>query len=381
MKALITCLALTLGLQLCICQSARADDLLPVCVNGKFGFIDRSGTIVVKPTYDGAGVFSEGLCAVCLGGTWGYLGRDGEVAIPLAYDSSGEFFRGRARIWLNGQCGCIDTRGRLVVPPRYQSIRMDECGFMIASGWDRGGNLVEVMFDRDGHRAFPGLQLPASIGFSEGLMAAGKRDENAAVHWGFINTAGEFVIDATYDWCGWFSDGLAHVTRDGQTGFIDRAGNVVVPFKFASVAPFSHGRAFARETNSRWMVIDREGNQVGQQWYSAFVRPFYGGIGMAHANKGIVYVGRNGLPINDQRYEKAWPFQEGRAAVEIDGKIGFIDEDGRMVIKPQFELMSEPPFRGFDGAPVFSGGFAAVWLDKKVGYIDLAGNWIYKPTR
>jgi hypothetical protein len=36
-------------------------------------------------------------------------------------------------------------------------------------------------------------------------------------------------------------------------------------------------------------------------------------------------------------YDHAWPFSEGLAAVEVDGKIGFINVDGDIVINPQFE--------------------------------------------
>lgn len=35
-------------------------------------------------------------------------------------------------------------------------------------------------------------------------------------------------------------------------------------------------------------------------------------------------------------YTHAWPFSDGLAAVEIDGKIGFIDETGAIVIEPQY---------------------------------------------
>ena len=43
----------------------------------------------------------------------------------------------------------------------------------------------------------------------------------------------------------------------------------------------------------------------------------------------------NGKKVTDDTFEDARPFNgEGYAAVRIDGKWGFIDKDGKVVIKP-----------------------------------------------
>ncbi len=55
--------------------------------------------------------------------------------------------------------------------------------------------------------------------------------------------------------------------------------------------------------------------------------------------------------------------------VKIDGKYGYADKSGALVIEPQF-----------DGAEGFSEGLAAVKLDEKYGYIDKAGEWVIEPT-
>lgn len=41
-------------------------ELLPVEVNEKWGYIDKSGTVTIKPQFVVAGVFSEGLAPVRL---------------------------------------------------------------------------------------------------------------------------------------------------------------------------------------------------------------------------------------------------------------------------------------------------------------------------
>jgi hypothetical protein len=55
--------------------------LFPVQVDGKWGYIDRTGTIVIPPQFGFAGSFSEGLARVLVGnmetGKWGYIDHTG----------------------------------------------------------------------------------------------------------------------------------------------------------------------------------------------------------------------------------------------------------------------------------------------------------------
>lgn len=64
-------------------------------------------------------------------------------------------------------------------------------------------------------------------------------------------------------------------------------------------------------------------------------------------------------------------FSEGLAAVEIDGKVGFIDQFNRFIIKPEFEPM--------DDMDSFHNGLATVKKDGKYGFINKRGEFIIPP--
>ncbi|MBQ8047499.1 MAG: WG repeat-containing protein [Prevotella sp.] len=64
-------------------------------------------------------------------------------------------------------------------------------------------------------------------------------------------------------------------------------------------------------------------------------------------------------------------FQEGLAAVETGGKVGFIDLHNRFIIEPQYE-----PVKNLEG---FSMGMAPVKVDGKYGYIDKKGRMAIEP--
>ena len=54
----------------------------------KYGFIDRTGKLVIPLQYDSIGVFPEGLAAVKSDGKVGFVDKTGKVVIPLKYEDS-----------------------------------------------------------------------------------------------------------------------------------------------------------------------------------------------------------------------------------------------------------------------------------------------------
>lgn len=76
--------------------------------------------------------------------------------------------------------------------------------------------------------------------------------------------------------------------------------------------------------------------------------------------------------ITPQYDRAAKEFSEGLAAVEIDGKVGFIDRLNRFIIPPQFEAGGD--------LEAFRFGLAAVKKDGKYGFIDKNGDFVFPPV-
>ena len=64
--------------------------------DGKWGFIDRSGKVVIPFKYDWALWFSEGLCAVQETNKYGFIDKTGKLVIPFIYDRTNLFNEGLA---------------------------------------------------------------------------------------------------------------------------------------------------------------------------------------------------------------------------------------------------------------------------------------------
>lgn len=91
--------------------------------NGKIGFIDRTGALVIPCIYDESHVvFCDGLCSVQQDGKWGYIDKTGATVIPCVYDEAYGAGSGLAAVIKDGKCGLVDYNNQVVVPIEYDDI-------------------------------------------------------------------------------------------------------------------------------------------------------------------------------------------------------------------------------------------------------------------
>lgn len=88
--------------------------LHPQMTEGKFGYVDANGTMIIPARFDGADAFSEGLAVVLDSGRFGYIDARGAYAIPPVFRHARAFRRGRASVRFGGDWLVIDRRGRSV---------------------------------------------------------------------------------------------------------------------------------------------------------------------------------------------------------------------------------------------------------------------------
>jgi len=121
--------------------------------------------------------------------------------------------------------------------------------------------------------------------------------------------------------------------KDFKYGFMDKEGNIIIPYKYDRAYDFSEGLAMVYKTKNR---ID-----------------YYG------------YIDEYGNEIIQLQYEYGESFSQDLALVRQNRKFGFIDKKGDVII----------PFK-FDDADSFKHGKARVKIKNYQFYIDKAGNEI-----
>lgn len=120
--------------------------------NGKVGFINEKGNVVIKPIYDDAGCFNEGLVCVTVNNKTGYIDKTGKMVIEPKFDYANFFSQGLSNVSINGKWGYIDKTGKFVIEPKYE--KADE--FFEPNGFAAVGlNGKEGLIDRNGNIVFP----------------------------------------------------------------------------------------------------------------------------------------------------------------------------------------------------------------------------------
>jgi hypothetical protein len=339
-----------------------------VKADGKWGYIDAEGEIVIKPQFDFAREFSEGLALVILNKTWSFIDTTGKVVFhaPCRADIhsfSGGFGRGSIGLGFH----YFDRKGDLL-PHRFAATRP----------FSQGRAAVCI----DPTRFIPGEKEPwADHG-----------------RWGFIDETGTLVIAADYLSVGDFAEGLAPVYVGGKSGgdtpnhggkaaYINRQGKIVIEPKFYSGHPFSDGLAVVEVNHGSedepaiWTgYIDTKGEYVIQPRKLYHATGFHDGMAeiRTYGKMEREFINHRGETVFERRVGGV-QFSEGLAAADenptwdkdkrewIQGRKGYLDKTGKWVIEPQF-YWAEP----------FTGGLARVGSPEEgQGYINKSGKRVF----
>lgn len=133
--------------------------------------------------------------------------------------------------------------------------------------------------------------------------------------------------------------------------FVNKDGKKAFSIKFEYAYPFSENLACVKTKQDGWIIIDQNGDEMGALPIGSF--PY-------NSNNGIYSDGC---------------FHEGLLAIQKDGKVGYVNKYGNIVIPIQY-----------DEGCKFSEGLAAVVIGSryrrnvKMFYIDKEGNVVIEPT-
>jgi hypothetical protein len=316
----------------------KADNsgLYPINVNGKYGYMDKSGKTIISPQFDMAYGFSESLAHVRIGTKSGYINTKGSIVITPQFDDAQQFQYGRASVKLccgpwgknsgGDKFGFIDKDGKYLNSPDFTWVGMFSGGFAPVKTAD--GTLAFV--DRDG-KIVPALSGKFDFLFSTGFIS-GLSPARSNGKFGFIDTTGKWAIEPQFEAVGNFAEGLAAVRVGGRSGYVDKKGKFVINPQYEWCDDFYEGRARVK-SSGKFGFIDTSGRNVA-----------------------------------DVKFEAADHFSEGLAPVKTEEGWGFIDPTGKLVITPQF-----------DSADMFQDGLARVTVAGKEAYVTTSGAFAVDP--
>lgn len=334
-------------------------DISDKITGGKWGYIDSTGYMIIRPVYLEAGSFSNGVAIVGGENGKGMISKDTSLTSLIYNDVIRAKNSGDSLFYLkvnNRQFGLANEQGTYI----------KDCQF----------TFIDTI--------------------AEGLIRF-----QSESYYGFLDEQGNTVIEPIFRKAGNFSGGLALVQETNKIGYIDQNGGLVIPFQFKKAGDFHYGRAWVRNQNG-YSYIDEEGELITEENftrcndfkgnYAKVIRK--GKMGMINCygkmtigfkypklddfNKdGIarfIWKGKEGLidttgsVIVPLKYKDIGYFNNGLAYFSKGHRFGFINKDKKVIIKPEYRMVKD-----------FNQGLAAVKIGRVWGFIDTLGQIVINP--
>lgn len=114
-----------------VAARGKSDGLFSILQNGKIGFIDRTGKLIITPRFESVDDFSEGLARITITTDphsypftkYGYIDTTGEIVIKPQFDEAYDFSEGLALVKVGDLHGFIDRTGQMVIEPQFYGAR------------------------------------------------------------------------------------------------------------------------------------------------------------------------------------------------------------------------------------------------------------------
>lgn len=388
-------------------NTGRTADLIPVKneENGKWGYIDAAGKLVIEPQFAEAAYFQEGKAYVKdTTGLCGYINSDGTYAIEPRYASATDFGDGLA--WVaepDSALKTIDAKGNTVFrfPDAAAAFTFmggyaiyisnsETKGIVDTKGIDitlpesttglyfRGNDIV--MLKGDDYQGYkPGRIKNGAVELLAKDLSMTVTDVNSDFRlliielddkYGLADFDGNIIVNPRFKKLGFDSDGMLIFCNDkDKYGWINTKGEEVIKPKYKEVAADfrTNGYASVSTSGTKFQIIDRKGNTVFGAKFEKVYPTWTGDIFLAHNDEGWGLIKADGTVVCPPQFKGIACVREGLfMATSGEHKWGVISESGAYQGAIDFNSPDDPTWLLSGGAQsqFFSPEIVAPGVDK-----------------
>lgn len=288
-------------------------------------------------------------------GKYGFIDRTGKIVLPAQWDSVIGFLKGdpvHAVVVKNDEYAIIDVDGNIIFDYRKCSAinAFDDRFFFVR--YENDDDAYVEVYTYDGKLINPEKWIRATRSDESDILYV----QNDSGLWGYYDANSGYIIPCQYESAGVFVDGLAAVRSKNAKGklvdsYINLQGETVITGDWDYAATFSedgYAMVFKGEltdagspSKGKYAFIDTQGHLICDYiWDDAFL--FDDGFARvasidAKGRKTWGFLNADGKILNDQYWDEIRPFENGAALVVKDDKYGFIDESGSFISDLQWD--------------------------------------------
>lgn len=182
----------------------------PVRRNGRYGFINDAGLLLIPNRYEDVMPFSEGRAGIKIRNKWGFIDLSDRITVQPVYDKAQPFVNGTAKVCQKNKWGLIDKDGNILVPLRYDSLNL------LPSG--------RVLVQADGY-------------------------------FGLADTQGNLLLHTKYDWLTELNNGMVIVKQNGKYGVTDVNGLAIISVNYDYLAYHPALDRFICRKTGQWQML------------------------------------------------------------------------------------------------------------------------------
>jgi hypothetical protein len=241
-----------------IVTSTCIKGLIPIWENGKMGYVDDLGNILIAPKYDAINGFGiknwlkDELSYVNLDKKWGLFSNKSRVELtPIQYDNITYNGESLFKVEIQNKTGLLNFSGKEVLSPdNYEITGFDKKqSFLILKKEGKYG-----LFNKDGSLFTSCIFDEIDPYFNSNLYSRVKKD----LKWGVIDRLGNQIIETKFDNLIPIANNFYQVSSGNKWGLINQSGNLVISTKYDEPFTFSNGKANVRLNGLAFRINERE---------------------------------------------------------------------------------------------------------------------------
>jgi len=279
-------------------------DKLRFNYRGELLVLLRGDWVAIPKDYDWCdNKFHEGFLSVCKNEKWGIINTRLEVVVDCIYDNMFRFDNGIAIAKTGNVSVVINNFGHTLFFGDYNNIERYDAYYLYVchsrqGHYDIYNGIGVLLFSSNdiysriqipetdkmsSNRFMPTEILPLDRNYMQFSVSA-KYESKHVKKWGICGINGRIYIEACLDKIGGIGCGLISTaklfteigcSRQLKWGYIDLAGNIVVNYKYAYAQPFSHGLAQVSYRNQQnasreLALISTDGKELTDFVYERF---------------------------------------------------------------------------------------------------------------
>lgn len=359
----------------------------------------RTGEFPIPKRFQQSQYFStdDSLAAVKKDDKWGYINSEGKTVIQSMFDEASGFVKGRAVVKVKDKFGLINKAGEFLIQPAYESLKIGSDYVYVEKNADDhtsdvhrgiigfdGKVLVDVKYDFITELSFRKRIVSKRV---YNIIEDSNHEKHREVHWrqGVVDEAGKEILPLEFDNIQFFlpveqENWCFLCLKDNQYYLYSFQGKVIKKYEteFDRITPAKFDFFKVVKQGKHGLVNSLMKPVVPVEYDDIRETPFIEIFGVGKGKK-FAFFNRKGEQLTEFKYDNWEKYNYGNIIAEIDGKYGLLDETGKEISEFTNQNIGFQEFSEIAGMELYS-KYYVVRQNGKYGFMDFNGHIVLAPS-